>query len=140
MSEDTPEYVPACNINVNLFHDTIHNDCLSTLDEDLMNLSVTTIDVEISTNSVLLIAVTDGGDTEALNQTVEETEENEALLLRDKLLLESPFLSDTVMVNSTTSEGVLPSIMVKEVLASNPKAAKSDKVQEALDNRTNQLP
>jgi len=44
------------------------------------------------------------------------------------------------MVKSASKENVLPAIMIKQVLAANPKAAKSDKIQKALDDRVNKLP
>jgi hypothetical protein len=101
---------------------------------------LTSKDDEINNTKSLLETVTDGGDTDGLNQTVDDAEPDEALKLRNELLSESPNLSDTVMINATNVEDVLPSVMLTQVLSENPQAAKSNNVQNALDNRINQLP
>jgi len=140
-AQDDGVYIPNCNNNLNIFTYTYHNECPSRL-EEAFTLSNRLVEVnnDINTNRNILVNITDGGDTEALNETVEDTETDEALILRNKLLEKSPFLSDTVMVKSAFKENILPAIMLKQVLAANPKAAKSDKVQKALDDRQNQLP
>ncbi|MCD4794592.1 MAG: T9SS type A sorting domain-containing protein [Bacteroidales bacterium] len=98
------------------------------------------IDEEINENEIILASITDGGDTEGTVEDVENAEPDEALKLRNKLLEKSPNLSDTVMINATTTEDVLPSIMLTQVLSENPQAAKSGDIKDALDNRANQLP
>ena len=139
--EDVPKYIPDCNYQVNLFTGLVANECASKLEkptdyEDKMLLA----DNDINQRQTDLEVLTDGGDTQTLNETVDEAENNEALSLRNELLSKSPTLSDTVMVNTTSIESVLPSLMVKQVLAANPKAAKSSVVQTALDERQNPLP
>ncbi|RLD51337.1 MAG: hypothetical protein DRI94_06350 [Bacteroidetes bacterium] len=133
------EYEPLCNTNVNIFK-AEHNTCPSKLNNQIPPGQITTLSDSINTVKTELAIVTDGGDTEGTTEDVENAEPDEALKLRNTLLEKSPNLSDTVMVSSTSVEDVLPSIMVKQVLASNPGAAKSDHVQNALDNRQNQLP
>lgn len=98
------------------------------------------MDMEIQQNTIQHLALTDGGNTETLSSLIDTSQTNEGLLLRNKLLEESPYLSDTIMVKSSAVEDVLPSLLLKEILVANPKAAKSDKVQTALDNRTDQMP
>ena len=136
--EQGAQYNPYCNNNLVLFDFSNHNECPSLLDGSSINLVA--LRNEINTNRTTLNTITDGGDTEGLTETVDETETSDAIILRNKLLQKSPFLSDTVMVKSATKENILPAIMLKQVLAANPKAAKSDKVQKALDDRANQLP
>jgi len=138
-SEHSIEYEPICNTNVNIFK-AEHNTCPSKLNNQIPPGQITTLSDSINTVKTELAIVTDGGDTEGTTEDVENAEPDEALKLRNTLLEKSPNLSDTVMVSSTSVEDVLPSIMVKQVLASNPGAAKSDHVQNALDNRQNQLP
>lgn len=87
----------------------------------------------------LLSLLVDGGDTEVLDNEVQTSLPEEALELRNNLLSESPYLTDTVMVSATNRENVLTPEMVTEILAANPQAAKSDTVQNALDGRIEQL-
>ncbi len=84
--------------------------------------------------------IVDGGNTENTISNVENTLPKEALKLKKNLLEKSPNLSDTVMVTTIKKEEVLPEIMLTEVLTANSQAAKSEKVTQALNNRTNQLP
>jgi hypothetical protein len=88
---------------------------------------------------VLLSTFVDGGDTEALNMEVQTSTPEEALELWDELLQNSPYLSDTVMINAINKEDVLPPVMITEVLSVNPHAAKTNKVMNAVDQRNNPL-
>ncbi len=138
--ESDPEYMPECNYNVNLFNGT-HNTCPSKLTGGIVPIrSLAVLNDSITETETELFALVNGGDTEGLNQTVANAEEDEALKLRNYLLSESPNLSDTVMINSITVEDVLPAIMVKDILVENPSAAKSSNLQNALNNRQNPLP
>ena len=92
-----------------------------------------------STKNVLANLV-DNSDTDELNFDVQTAMPNESIETRDMLLEASPNLSDTVMISAIEAENVLPDAMVRDVLVENPQAAKSTKVQDALDERTNQLP
>jgi len=97
---------------------------------------------ENSADSTLteLAALTDGGDTEGLSFEVAVAMPGDEIETRDILIQESPDLSDTVMVAAIEKEEVLPTAMVRDVLVENPQAAKSVKIQEALNARSNQLP
>lgn len=140
-SNSYPEYNPACHSNkVSITKTEQLNPCESMLSMLVSGSDLVQKQTEINQKQAVLTALTDGGDTQALNETVDEAENTEALNLRNELLSKSPALSDTVMVSATTIEYVLPSLMLKQVLAANPKAAKSEKVQTALDSRQNQLP
>ncbi len=140
LAENSPQYVPDCNINVNIFYSQLQNPCSSTLNGFGSISDKSTIENNIEDLKIDYMILTDGGDTEDLHEEIEETEPENALALRNTLLSESPFLSDTIMVKATTVEDVLPSIMLKEVLSANPKSAKSLKIQHALENRQNPLP
>lgn len=86
----------------------------------------------------MLLALQDMGETGALVETVEG--EDNPLILRNVLLRSSPLLSDTVMVTASDDAVPLPNLMLAQVLMSNPQAAKSAAVLQALNERENTLP
>ncbi|MBN2893262.1 MAG: T9SS type A sorting domain-containing protein [Bacteroidales bacterium] len=137
---------PSCvTSNVLLSTSNYANACASNFessggDEQKGIDELTALALEITQKEALLLELTDGGDTPETIKDVATAEPEEALILRNNLLSKSPNLSDTVMHQSITVEDVLPSLMLTQILSSNPQAAKSDKVQNALDNRQNQLP
>ncbi len=90
--------------------------------------------------SIVILNLKDGADTESLNFDTETAMPGEGLETRDMLIAESPNLSDGVMVAAVENEATLPNAMVRDVLVENPRAAKSDDVQAALDNRANEMP
>ena len=87
-----------------------------------------------------LTALVDGGDTEEMTFDIATAMPGEEIETREMLLTESPDLSDTVMIATIQKEEVLPNAMVRDVLIENPQAAKSKKVQDALDLRNDQMP
>ncbi len=87
-----------------------------------------------------LLMIIDGGNTDGLNFDILTSFPDEALSIRQELLDESPYLSDTVMISAIEKEDVLPAAMVRDILAQNPQAPKSNKVLNALDNRQDTLP
>ena len=82
----------------------------------------------------------DGGNTEVLNYEVITSLPEEALVLRQDLLDESPYLSDTVMVSAIQNEEVLPAAMVRDILVVNPQAPKSRQIMTFLEQRQDTLP
>jgi len=82
----------------------------------------------------------DGGNTEGLNFEVLTSFPDEALVIRQNLIDESPYLSDTVMISAIEKENVLPGAMIRDVLLINPQAPKSKKIMDALDQRHDTLP
>jgi len=101
---------------------------------------LTDLDTQISAKTLSLDSLVDGGNTAELVDVIDESEPDEDLRLRNKLLRESPDLSDNVMQEATFAEDVLPSLMLTQVLEQNPQAAKSEVVKTALELRENQLP
>jgi hypothetical protein len=100
----------------------------------------------ISENSLIdlyqdtLLTLVDGGNTEGLNFDVLTSFPEEALVIRQELMDESPYLSDTVMVSAIEKEEVLPGAMVRDILVTNPQAAKSNKILDALVQRQDSIP
>jgi parallel beta-helix repeat protein len=82
----------------------------------------------------------DGGNTEGLRHDIKISMSWEAFDLYNELLLHSPKLSDEVLIDAIKKEDVLTPLMLKLILLANPQATRSDRVWEALINRTNPLP
>lgn len=95
---------------------------------------------EIASTQNELLLLTDGGDTEELNSDVVYSYPEEALEVRQQLLNDSPYLSDTVMKSAVAKEDVLPNAMVRDVLTVNPQSAKNDEILAAIDERADPMP
>ena len=88
----------------------------------------------------LLQQLTDGGNTNLLSMDITFAQPDDALDLHDQLMSLSPYLSDTILIQSIEKEDVLLPVMVKEIMVANPQSAKAGNILEALDNRQNQIP
>jgi len=81
----------------------------------------------------------DGGNTDLLNSTILLSWPSDSIPLRNDLLTDSPYLSDSVMISAIQKEEVLSSEMMTEILSANPHAPKSKMVMDELNNRANPL-
>jgi hypothetical protein len=97
-------------------------------------------DIKADSVDILLDAVVDGGNTPALESEVATSTPAEAYSVYSNLMMKSPYLTDTVMIEAIDKEDVLNEVMVTDVLVSNPQSAKSTAVMEELDSRMNPLP
>lgn len=152
ISEGDPFNIrPDDNFGVNqLINDAFSNyskeeSCPSNLNSTIVDESVeksillselTTISAYTDTLDLL----TDGGDTESLNSDITFSLPDEAMELRQQLLDESPYLSDTAMKNAINKENVLPNIMIRDILVANPQSAKTPHVINEIDNRIVPMP
>jgi hypothetical protein len=87
----------------------------------------------------ILTALTDGGDSEVLEQEVLQSMPPETYDLYMSLMGKSPYLSDSVLMAAIEKEGVLPNVLIKDILVANPQAAKSTEVMEKVDEKSNPL-
>lgn len=102
--------------------------------------NLTNVNQEISSTEQTLLSLVDGGDTEALYQTVEYSVPPEATNVFNEMMETSPYLSDSVVGAAIEKENVVPDAMLRDVMVANPHSAKSEKLIEKLDNRYTPLP
>jgi len=132
------------NQNLDLVNYTYEKNCPSTVSS---NNGVVTTKSLVQTYSQLLDSIStdiatikDGGETPYLFYETENAMTGEEFQTKNMLLNNSPNLSDSVMISSIENENALQNAMLRDVLTENPRAAKSNEIQSALDVRANQLP
>jgi hypothetical protein len=97
-------------------------------------------DNQIANLKYQLNVLVDGGNTEELNFEVMTSLPDEGLELSQELLIDSPYLSDTVIKQAIYKEDVLPNAMIRDIMAANPQSVKKDDLLQALDDRFEPMP
>ncbi|MEI6853018.1 MAG: T9SS type A sorting domain-containing protein [Bacteroidota bacterium] len=92
-----------------------------------------------STLNLQLKTLIDGGNTEALIQTVENSWPNETWQLRSELLNKSPYLSEDVLIESREKTQVLPNPVLFEIYKANPDALNKDEMIDVLLEKSNPM-
>jgi hypothetical protein len=82
----------------------------------------------------------DDGDTEILNTNVSTASQTDVVNRYNELLQTSPFISDTVLKTTITREDVFNNEMIRDIMAANPHAPKSELVMQMLENKIDPLP
>jgi len=82
----------------------------------------------------------DGGNTTQLSSDVVATNNSDAWLRYVDLMNQAGYLSKEVLLEVSRKETGFTDAMIRDILAANPLAAKSEEVQEELDTRTRSLP
>jgi len=96
--------------------------------------------LKIDSTENLLTLLIDGGNTDATQTEVDNSIPPETMQVYNDLMNKSPYLSDTVISTAIEKEDVLPGAMIRDIMVANPKAAKSEKLMQKLDERWNLLP
>ncbi len=89
---------------------------------------------------IQLMEMTDAGNTQLMLQQVEMTGEADAYQTYQHLMKTSPWLSEEVLVALSSREEGFTHAMIRDVLVANPQSAKSEKVNQILNNRRGKLP
>lgn len=103
---------------------------LDSLNTELVGLSTSYNDLNFAYRSLI-----DDGNTEQFKANIEMNWSNDAWVLRDKLLENSPYLSSEVLLEAA-KQNVLPNGMLLEILLANPDATRGEKFIKDLEEST----
>lgn len=105
-----------------------------------LKTELTSINQKIDSVNSVIQSLVDGGNTDELQDDVDNSVPPETLIVYNQLLDESPYLSDTVISTSIEKENVLPNAMIRDIMVANTHSAKSDELITKLDERDNPMP
>jgi len=105
-------------------------------DPGILKTEMAVMDLKIDSAQAELNIWVDGGNTEQVITDIALSPPPEAYDIYSDLMLKSPYLSDTVMKESIGKEDVLNNTMIEDILVANPQSAKSDKISEALNDKS----
>jgi len=95
-------------------------------------------DAETSIKNLLKTLI-DGGNTEALTQTVENSWPPDTWNLRANLLSKSPYLSEDVLAETQEKSQVLPNPILFEIYKANPDGLNKDELLDKLLEKNNPM-
>lgn len=88
----------------------------------------------------ILTETIDQGNTDLLENIVFSSTPDEAYSVYQELMQTGSFVSNDVLSAAIDKEDVLNEAMIRDVMVSNPHAAKSPELMDLVGNRENQLP
>jgi hypothetical protein len=95
---------------------------------------------ESESTQLLINALIDAGDTDALYWDVNMSAPWQSLEVYNELMSVAPYVSDTVLEAAIVKENVLVDAMIRDVLVANPHSAKRQALIDKLDQRIEPLP
>ena len=84
--------------------------------------------------------IEDGGNPGNLRDLVANSLPSEAYQVYTALMAQTPELSDTTVAKAIEKEEVLAPVMIRDIMAANPKSSKNDELIEKLEERNQPLP
>ena len=109
-------------------------------DEKTLRGMMADAEQEVESAQLLINALKDAGDTDALYWNVNMSAPWQSLEVYNELMLVAPYVSDTVLEAAIEKENVLVDAMIRDVLVANPHSAKNEKLMGKLDQRIEPLP
>ena len=88
----------------------------------------------------LYISLVDGGSTSAELSDIESATADEMWVLRNKLLGDSPHLSQEVLIAMSDRTDVFPDAVLLEILSANPEELRKEELISYLEDKENPLP
>ena len=111
-----------------------------TIPKNELLLSTQTNRIKADSIQNFISVIEDGGNPENLRDLVANSLPSEAYQVYIALMAQTPELSDTTIAKAIEKEEVLAPVMIRDIMAANPKSSKSDELIEKLEERNQPLP